>query len=89
MVHTALLSYNVALEAYREATTLEPIAPEPWAAFGGLLIKLDRYEEALTALDHALAYDVEPKEPATYKLRVEALRALGRDGNANTAPAEA
>src|SRR5262249_45661917 len=80
LAHTARSEYDVALEAYREETTLEPSAPEPWAAFGALLIKLEHYEEALKALDHALAQDVDPKEPATYQLRAAALHALGREG---------
>jgi Flp pilus assembly protein TadD len=68
---------------------LEPSAPEPWAGFGALLIALERYEEALRSLDHALANDIDPKEPRTYKLKAEALRALGRTAEAEVAAAEA
>jgi tetratricopeptide (TPR) repeat protein len=86
---TALMRYDEALSAFKEATSLEPRAAEPWAAFGALLIKLERYDEALKSLDYALANDIEPKEPDTYTLKAETLHALGRHNDADIAEAEA
>lgn len=56
-----------------------------WAGFGELLLALERHDEALTALDHALALDVEPAEASTWEAKARALRALGREGDAKRA----
>ena len=78
-----------ALDAFKQAISLNPRAASAWAAFGALLASLERYEEALRSLDHALANDIVPKEPRTYKLKAEALQALGRTAEAEAAAAEA
>ncbi len=41
-----------ALRCFQQALTLRPAAPEPWLFTGLVLVKLERYQEALNALEH-------------------------------------
>jgi len=41
-----------ALRCFERAVTLEPRAPEPWLFMGMVLLKLERYQDALDALEH-------------------------------------
>jgi len=41
-----------ALRCFERALTLQPTAPETWLFTGMVLLRLERYQEALTALEH-------------------------------------
>jgi tetratricopeptide (TPR) repeat protein len=41
-----------ALRCFERALTLQPTAPEPWLFTGMVFLKLERYQEALNALEH-------------------------------------
>jgi tetratricopeptide (TPR) repeat protein len=64
-----------ALESFRRATQLDPDSQWGWNGVGRALIELTRLDEALEALDEAIAID--PSELAPWWNRAEALARLG------------
>jgi len=77
--HLALLGdeLEAAVAAYREAASLVPDRPLPYASLGGALTRLGRIDEALEAYDQALAFG--PDDPAVADARADlvARRAAG------------
>jgi len=67
-------------ELYRSAVERAPTDPRPAATLAGFLLALDRPAEALHGADAALA--IEPHFQGAHRIRVEALRRMGRDGAA-------
>ena len=65
-----------ALEAYAAAVAAAPSDPAPAAGLAGFLLDLGRDEEALGAAEHALS--IEPNFILARRMRLEALRRLGR-----------
>jgi hypothetical protein len=67
-------------ELYRSAVERAPTDPRPAATLAGFLLALDRPAEALHGADAALA--IEPHFQGAHRIRVEALRRMGREGAA-------
>ncbi|HEY2915905.1 MAG TPA: hypothetical protein VGI98_01700 [Candidatus Limnocylindrales bacterium] len=70
--HVALLNdeLDAALTAYREAATLVPDRPLPFASIAGVLDRLGRADEAVVAYDQAAA--LTPDDPAIAEARAAA-----------------
>jgi Flp pilus assembly protein TadD len=72
--------YEEALEQYTLATEADPSWLAPWYLKAYSLTKLNRYEEALVAVDRALAID--PDDRDSNDLKAGILEYLGRTGEA-------
>lgn len=62
-VHEALDKTEEALEAYRQATKLDPIFAEPWNSLGDIYRQQDRHTEALDAYRQAIELDAANPHP--------------------------
>ncbi|HYL41103.1 MAG TPA: tetratricopeptide repeat protein, partial [Candidatus Binatus sp.] len=67
--HVALLGdeLETALAAYEEAAALVPDRPLPYASMGAVLARLGRHDDALAAVDRALA--IAPDDEASIRAR--------------------
>jgi tetratricopeptide (TPR) repeat protein len=74
------------LEAYDAAVAAAPTDPMPAAAMAGFLLDVGRDEAALETAD--LALSIEPNFVRARRIRVEALRRLGRSREAAAAEAD-
>lgn len=74
------------LVAYDAAVAAAPTDPMPAAAMAGFLLDVGRDKAALETADVALS--IEPNFVRARRIRVEALRRLGRDGDAAAAEAD-
>ncbi len=72
--------YEEALEQYTLATEADPSWLAPWYLKAYSLTKLNRYDEALVAVDRALAID--PDDRDSNDLKAGILEYLGRSGEA-------
>ena len=65
-----------AIDAYGEAASIAPDRALPHAAIGGILVRMGRVPDALTAYDRAL--ELSPRDETSLRGRAETLRSLGR-----------
>lgn len=80
--------YEEAVKALDNATNADPKNEMAWKIKGVLLWReLNRYDEAIKAFDNAL--QINPKDPLTWLNKGNALKALGRQTEADTAFAKA
>jgi tetratricopeptide (TPR) repeat protein len=65
-----------ALRCFERSLALQPAAPEPWLFMGMVLLKLERYQDALNALEHDTRKD--GSTALREDLRGDALYGVGR-----------
>jgi tetratricopeptide (TPR) repeat protein len=75
-----LAAHGLGLAGQSHTTELAPLYLYPWSNMGEMLIQIDREEEAVEALDHALR--LEPTMPHALLYRTVALVNLGRTDEA-------
>ena len=68
-----------AVEHYARATREAPTDPRPWVEMAGLLLDLQRDEDALQVAERALT--IEPNFLDAHRVRLAALERLGRDAS--------
>ena len=76
-----------AAEHYREATLLDPDLPDAWQALGMALVKLEKPQEAIPALQKLV--QLRPKDQLAYSSLSLALGRAGRIKEAEEAAAKA
>ena len=80
--------YEGAVEAFDNATNIDPENEIAWKMKGVILAsELHRYDEAVKAFDTALK--INPEDAPVWNLKGDALKALGRQADADGAYAKA
>jgi len=69
-------NYDLAVQAYRQATILKPRNPTLWAALGDSFFAINQHKDAVEAYNKALRLD--PKQADIWMNRGTALEQLGR-----------
>ncbi|NDC00249.1 MAG: tetratricopeptide repeat protein [Verrucomicrobia bacterium] len=87
--HAALAMGEMAeaAEHYREATCLDPDLPDAWQALGMALVKLEKPQEAIAALQKLV--QLRPKDQLAYSSLSLALGRAGKIKEAEEAAAKA
>ncbi len=81
-------NYEESVRAFDNATNVDPNYEMAWKMKGVILAsELGRNEEAVDAFDRALA--INPDDPRTWQAKGDALKALGRQSEADEAYAKA
>jgi tetratricopeptide (TPR) repeat protein len=84
--------FSEALVANEKALSINQTMPLAWANEAGILVQLGRYDEAIAAADKVLSTgstDMPNAYAAAYYSKGDALRALGKNAEANDAYAKA
>jgi tetratricopeptide (TPR) repeat protein len=81
--------FSDALQANEKALAISQNFPLAWANEAGILVQLGRYNDAINASDIVISANISTQFPnttaAAYYSKGDALRALGRTGEAKTA----
>lgn len=65
---------------FREATTMKADYAPAWSALAGVLLRLERYDEALVAAQRTV--ELEPESARSLRLLYDALKGVGNDSEA-------